>query len=556
MQLEEVTNDFNKLANGEQLEKLYYKGKRLAENYSYKSPFSMYDNGKSIVSPPRLKENAQQLEYISRELQNEEKFKDPYGTEFKKLLYDMYSNDYIAAGAVDIKVDTAFASPVQPELMPMGFKVYDSEEELQKALGKTGYTETDRTKLLQFIEDVDRITGMLYYKQDIAKQYMVGGRAALFVETFEADNTFGFPEGTPAVLKPLHWSYLNQVRVDTATWKFKSVRYTDFETQDEPLNFIPANKLIYITRNDHHMSPNHLWYGLSDYHSIWKISNIIRQCEEVDIPEIVTSMWAQAGYFKFNNMNIDEMDTFMGNLGPGLYRGFNNRVEFVPVPLKHDGWFIMTLLQNMISHMLMKLRVPEFMFSFDKATSRSSVEIQMNVFRDIAIAAERRMLDRFLGEQWYSYLIALWTKQNKPEMFDNDVDFMDIRKQKIRLEPRYKPITFEDILAKANSIELLLRRYVITRYEARQMNNLPPHNSVLDEAVNGLGQLLDLSPVEKIQQKEKEKMQQQFQSQGPPQFQAQSATNNFGQKGFTRTAPQRTNAAPIGTVGAGRGNKT
>jgi hypothetical protein len=294
------------------------------------------------------------------------------------------------------------------------------------------------------------------------------------------------------------------------------------------------------------ITPNNLFYGLSDFHSIWKISNIIRQCEEVDIPEIVTSMWAQAGYFKFSNMNTNEMDTFMSSIGPGLYRGFNNRIEYVPVPLKHDGWFIITLLQNMISHMLMKLRVPEFLYSMSKATSRSAVEIEMNVFRDIVLSAERWWLERHLQDQWYSHLVGLYTKE------------MDPRKQTVEIQQQYAPFNFEDILAKANSMELLARRYFIDRYEGRQMIGLPPHNKNLDKNVNEIGQLKDFSPTEKLQQERQDELfakQQKQQQTTMDQF-GGNKDKVSGQKGFTKTAPTRTNSAPIGTVGAGRGNKT
>lgn len=546
----DVTNDYSKLVHGQRLpEQPYLKAVRFASKYTPK--YRMWDiapKGIDVYKHP-LAESAQSAVFktvVQSEL-DEEKFKEPYGPEFKKLLYDMYANDYIAATAVDIINWASFGCEVAPRVMPIGNQVYESQEELDKALNKTDTSEDDRNELIDYIERVDRFTGMSHYKQDIAKQAMVGGRAALFIETFEGKNDFDFPVGTPAIIKPLHWSYLNQVRVETDSWKFKSVRYTDFESQSNPLVFIPANKLIYITRNDSHITPNNLFYGLSDYHSIWKISNIIRQCEEVDIPEIVTSMWAQAGFFKFSNMNTNEMDAFMESLGPGLYRGFNNRVEYVPVPLKHDGWFIITLLQNMISHMLMKLRVPEFLFSFDKATSRSSVEIQMNVFRDVAVAGNRQWLERYLDEQWYQHLVGLKMKEPDP------------RKHKLKIVRQYKPLTFEDILAKANSLELLARRYFLDRFEGRDMLGLPPHNKNLDSAVNPIGQLLDISPVEKIQQEHADKIAKEQQKQTTMDQFGQGSNipkSPTGQKGFTNTAPLRSNSAPIGTAGAGRGNKT
>lgn len=475
-----------------------------------------------------------------------EKFKDPYGAEFKKLLYDMFANDYIAAEAVMIRNWSAFAPQSQGTLMPMGDKVYESDEELQKDLDASGYDERDRKDLLNYIEKVNRFTKFRYYQQDIGIQSMVGGRAAMFIETYEKANPYDFPIGTPAVIKPLHWSFLNQVRVDTASWYFDSVRYTDFESSlNNDRVFIPASRLVYLTRNDHHVTPNNLWYGLSDFHSIWKISNIIRQCEEVDIPEIVTSFWSQGGWFEFQNMNTAEMDNFMSNIGPGLIRGFNSRAKFNQYNLKHDGWFIMTLLQNMIGHMLMKLRVPEFLFSFDKATSRSSVEIQMNAFRDIVLAGDRWWMERHVGDQWYDHLIGLWTKEPDP------------KKHTLRFQQNYLPLSFEDILAKANSIELLVRRYIVDRFEARQLLNMKPQNKNLDDVVNPAGQLKDLSPVEKIQQKLKEKQQKQQMQMTMDNFNKQQPQNNVNTTQSKGSAPaSRANSAIQGTPGAGRGNTT
>lgn len=541
-----VTNDYHELARGQIRnveEKAYAKAVSFAKNYQ--SQMAIYHP--HVAGRPgqqyknQLAESAQSAlqTFVSKEIEAE-KFKDPYGPEFKKVLYDMFVNDYVSAEAVNIRCWAAYAPQTEGQLMPMGERVYESNEELQTDLDKSGYKEKERKKMLEYIEKVNRFTGFRYYQQDIAKQSFVGGRAACFIETFEKKNDYDLPIGTPAIIKPLHWSFLDQVRVDTASWRLDSVRYKDFETNDNPLAFVPASRLVYITRNDHMITPNNLYYGLSDYHSIWKVSNIIRQAEEVDFPEIVTSFWAGSGIFKFTNMNSTEIDNFMESLGPGLFRGFNSRVEYQPVNLKHDGWFLMTLLQNMISHLLMKLRVPEFLYSMDKATSRSAVEIQMNVFRDVVLAADRWWMEHHLQQQWYDHLIGLWTNEPDP------------RKHTLRFVQRYTPLSFEDILAKANSLELLARRYMIDRYEGRQYLGLKPNNKNLDLHVNEIGQLKDLSPVEKLQQAHAEKLQKQRMT---AQAEGQTKMSDFGQKGF-RPPPQRSNSAPIGTKGAGRGNTT
>lgn len=563
-----ASNDFHDVSRGIKKEEIGFVTKRFAENYSStstsKSPYSYWNVGENDITKKYRNYMAESSlrsplqTFASKEIIRE-KFKPIYGSEFKKLLWDMYINDYIAGEAVDIKSYAAYANQLQPTLMPIGNKDYESEDDLRTALDDTGYDEKERKELLDFIQTVNVNTGMEWFQQYLATQSMVGGVAGLFVETFtkpvsipigkdEKKGSIEIPVGTPAMLKPLHWSYFDQVRVNEKSWAFEEVRYTDFENfaSNSPV-FVPARNLIYITRNDKMVTPNNLYYGLSDYHSILKLSNIIRQAEEVDFPEIVTSFWAGSGIFKFKNMNVDEMDKFMQSVGPALYRGFNSQIDFMPANLKHDGWFLITLIQTIISHMLMKLRIPEFMYAGSgKNTSRKDVEMQMNFFRDIVLAKERWNMDHFLNDQWYGELISLWTKETDP------------LKRKFRVVQNYAPLNFEDILAKANSLELLVRRYFIDIHEGRRYLGLKPFNKNIDEKVNEIGQLLDLSPVEKIQQENMEKRAEEqakaFANQ-PPAAAGQKPLPPAGQKGFTPPT-DRANSKRVGTSGAGRGNKT
>src|SRR4029078_1926711 len=422
--------------------------------------------------------------FLSTEI-DEEKFKDPYGGQFKSRLIDMDNNDYIASEAVNIRNWAAFHPENQFEitLMPVTNKKYDSEDQITTDLNAI-YKEDERKKIVEFIESVNNFNDFRYRQLALANQAFIGGRAALFIEkVLDANNKFKFPVGTPAILKPLSWSFLNQVRVETDTWGLKSVRYTDFESDSKfgEQKFVPASDLLYITRNDHNSNPNTLYYGKSDYHPILKLSESIRAAEESHIPEILTSMWSSGGLFQFTNMNTKQMDDFMASVGPGLYRGINSEnVKFTEFKLKHEGWFIMTLIENQITHMLMKLRTPEFLFNLSKATNRQAVEIQLNVFRDIVAEADRSWMNYHMNNQYYNTLLLLAPGINGV--------LTDPKQLKIKVVQRYKPLTFEDILAKANSIELLIRRFVIDRAEARGMLGLKPTNKVLDKYSNEVGQ--------------------------------------------------------------------
>lgn len=558
--LEHASNNYGLIARGEEPKEIepHAVHKRFAENFQSSSKYAYWNVNstnvtnkyqKYLAESARVRNSLQfDEEFISKEIL-ETKFKPIYGPEFKKLLWDAYINDYILGEATNIRSWSAFTNQTQPSLMPLSNKVYSSQEELDGALNDTGYSEQERRKFVTFIETVERNLDLEWYQQNLTRQSMVGGVAGLFVETFTADtkiNDVDIPKGTPALLKPLHWSYFDQVKVETDSWHLKSVRYTDFENQysDGPA-YIPARQLIYVTRNDHQVTPNNLYYGLSDYHSILKLSNIIRQAEEVDFPEIVTSFWCQPGILKFKNMNTTEMDKFMASIGPGLIRGFNSQVDFESVNIKHDGWFLITLLQTVITHMLMKMRIPEFMFSFGgKNTSRSDVEMQMNAYDKIVLSHDRWWMGHHLNTQLHNYLLSLVTDEKDP------------MQQKFRVVQNYIPLSFEDILAKANSLELLIRRFFIDRQEGRQFLGLRPQNKNIDDKVNQIGQLLDLSPVEKIKFKQQQELQKQKMDQQQKtmdQFAKQPLPE--GQKGF-QPPTDRANSKNVSVPGAGRGNAT
>jgi hypothetical protein len=535
--------------------------KRFAENFQRDSKYAYWNVSdknisqkykKHIAESAQVSNLAYDPEYISKEILAT-KFKPIYGPEFKKLLWDAYINDYILGEATNIRSWSAFANQTQISLMPISNKVYESQEELTTALDSTGYNENERKKIIKFIETVEWNLGLEWYQQDLARQAMVGGVAALFLETFTEEtriNDVTIPKGTPALIKPLHWSFLDQVKVDTATWKFESVHYTDFDNQysNEGPTYIPARQLLYVTRNDNGVTPNNLYYGISDYHPILKLSNIIRQAEEVDFPEIVTSFWCQPGILKFKNMNTDEMDKFMSQIGPGLLRGFNSQVDFEPVNVKHDGWFLITLLETVIRHMLMKMRIPEFMYAFGGSkSSRADVEIQMNAYDKLVLSNERWWMGHHLRTQLYDYLLALVTKEPDPT------------RQKFRVVQNFMPWSFEDILAKANSLELLVRRYFITLQEGRQFLGMKPYNSEISDRVNPIGQLKDLPPIDKIKFKQQQELQQQRMDQQQKtmdQFASNNPNQNpIGQKGF-QPPSERQNAKNVSVAGAGRGNKT
>ncbi|HEY1248021.1 MAG TPA: hypothetical protein VGE97_03435, partial [Nitrososphaera sp.] len=336
-------------------------------------------------------------------------------------------------------------------------------------------------------------------------------------------------------------------------WRITDIKYNDLNDEkdaaDDTKNFIAANQLLYFVRPSGHMVPEGLYYGLSDFHPILKCSEVIRQILERDALEIVTSMWSSSGIFEFESMNKKEQTDFMNQLKPALFRGWNKKVKFTPVQLKHDGWFLMNILDVMVKHILAKLRVPRSMIE-GSIENRAVGEAQLTAWQQTTVLRDREWAGAHKASQWYKTLADIWYGEKTDKYFIKVVDaFLDIE--------------FEDVLAKANAIELLIRRNIILPFEARLMF---PNLKEIDS--KELKRLED----EEFRKKEREmELQQkafeqkaalgaQFGGNGagngqngqPPNKSEDEKKKEFGKK----TPKERANAKIVSSVGAGRGNKT
>ena len=138
-------------------------------------------------------------------------------------------------------------------------------------------------------------------------------------------------------------------------------------------------------------------------------------------------------------------------------------MKFTPVPLKHDGWFIIQYLGLARQEVLRMLRVPDFLLNYT-ADSRSVIESAINIWSDFVIESDRQQIYDQVYPQFFHKLVKLYLENN-----DLDPKIANA----IRIRPVFKRISIEDLLSKANSLELLIRRDVITKREARNIVDLP-----------------------------------------------------------------------------------
>lgn len=519
---------------------------------------------------------------------NAQIFKDPLDTgdspSLKETLADTFNRDHLVRSTLELNAWATIHYPHKYQLYPLvgDQNEYNTDEELQKALeDETGLDKENQKKLLKYVATVIEVSEFENWLQQAWLNAMVGGRGAFFVEKLkETKKNFikdvDLYKDTPILFKPLSWENLGQTWIDEDTFRIKEVRYYDQElaiqmnrgrTTERP-DFIPIENLFYLTCDDSNSFKNSFGYGNSRLLPLIYLSAARRQATDKDIPEMFTSFWNQTGVLELEDMSEENKKYVMeqifraGSIAIVKMQG-GAGVRFTPVALKHDGWFMIQYLGLARGEVLRMLRTPDFMLNYD-ADSRSVVESAVAIWSDFLIAPDRKQVFGQAQNQFFSRLIKIFVDNNKG-LDENIVNA-------VRIRPVFSKISIEDLLSKANSLELLIRRDIVSKRESRNIINLPEKRikdkdedkklspaqwASLDEAERQL--LMETAAKESLLNNPPNpttvKMNGQFGSQQmnkPLQTsQDQLPTHGEGQAGI-KTPKTRQNAKVLASRGAGR----
>lgn len=407
-------------------------------------------------------------------------FKSPFQDEkAKDTLVNTFRFDHLIRSAIQLNSWITIKYHHKYQIYPLvgnDQEEYNTDEDLQKAVQTDADLKVeDQKKLLRYINTVVSVTDFETWLNNIWIDAQVGGRGAFFVETVKKTQKqfikdVDLYEGTPILFKPLHWKFLDQNYIDLDTFRIKEIRYADptmminLQSREERPDFIPVENIIYLTCDDTNPLENTFGYGNSRLIPLVHLSAARRQATDKDIPELLTSFWNQTGVGETD----DTSEANLAYLRKTLYQAGSIAIvnrqgfKFTPVPLKHDGWFIIQYLGLARQEVLRMLRVPDFLLNYT-ADSRSVIESAIGIWSDFVIESDRQQIFDQIYNQFFHKLVQLYLKGNNldPKIANG-----------IRIRPVYKRISIEDLLSKANSLELLIRRDVITKREARNIIDL------------------------------------------------------------------------------------
>jgi hypothetical protein len=511
-------------------------------------------------------------------------FKSPIDSDAKKTLVNTFRFDHLIRSAIQLNSWITVKYHHKYQIYPLvgnDQEEYNTDEDLQKAVQKEADLKIeDQKKLLRYINTVISITDFETWLNNIWIDAQVGGRGAFFVETVkktqkEFIKDVDLYEGTPILFKPLHWKFLDQTYIDLDTFRIKEIRYADptmminLQSRSGRPDYIPINDMIYLTCDDTNPLENSFGYGNSRLIPLVHLSAARRQATDKDIPELLTSFWNQTGVGETD----DTSEANLAYLRKTLYQAGSIAIvnrqgfKFTPVPLKHDGWFIIQYLGLARQEVLRMLRVPDFLLNYT-ADSRSVIESAIGIWSDFVIESDRQQIFDQVYNQFFHKLVQLYLKGNNmdPKIANG-----------IRVRPVYKRISIEDLLSKANSLELLIRRDVITKREARNIIDLSEKRIEDKEDDNGLtpiqkSNLAELEERLRIENEAKidlsKKMPQQQNPNPFNRFGNNSSSSNNQQKNqnpnqiketdaqkeaSVKTPKTRVNAKSLGSRGAGAG---
>lgn len=422
---------------------------------------------------------------------------DPYPQAYKARLGNAYAFDYAIRGAVNTLIHYVLGRELKSTVYPITRDSLTNQEEVDAALSAAGLTQDEVKGLQSFIDTVDEVTELKTKLRGAMAQAYVYGRSALWIKRATAESStvqeladVGYKEDVPTQLLLLNAFYLGQVTVDPDTSEPTSVNYQNGgifgkDAYGKPLKSydMPITEIVYFPREDYHITPANLNYGLSALQTILPVSEVNRRLNERVFPEINTSQWAGSGIIQFSGLNQGDMQTFTDEMmKPGNWKATNQQFQLHEYKLQVPGDFLLNQRDRNVRQELMQLRVPSFLMNFEDVTNRATTELIASVWQETVLEAERDWLRDILWKYWYRPLM---------ELYFPDKEFLYIR-AKVILE--FQSIDFSSLIEKAVAISNLVASNIISVREGREMLKLPPFPPDQQDQIDQAQKVLNENP--------------------------------------------------------------
>lgn len=313
---------------------------------------------------------------------------------------------------------------------------FDTDEERSAALNRVQshrpYIEAKKT-VEKLLKDIDWRTKF----HAAGVQASVYGRAA--IEKLKV-------RGKIVDLLVLNSKLLGEPQTNKDNYRFEGVVYLDLPFEN---NIFKASEIVYITRNNLHLSPGSLHYGLSDLEPVIDGSETKRIIKQEDLKEIAHSLWAGFMIVKFLNPNVTkaQMKTVVDSLVAGTPAGIDHEVEIQVVEVAQNAPMLLELINEMNRETLRDLGIPSPLVGYENIQNYATLQQTLLAWKESDLQSER---------QWFKNIIQ---RQLLDELFQQELDSLQLEQNEEQeleleseLESELEPQTEENIITNNNKI--------------------------------------------------------------------------------------------------------
>lgn len=221
-------------------------------------------------------------------------------------------------------------------------------------------------------------------------------------------------------LNVLNSKLLGDVEVDQDTWEFIGVHYRDLPKHDDLLE---AENIIYITRNDYHISSGSMYYGLSDLEPIVDGSETKRIIKQEDLKEIARSLWAGFGWMLFKDPNIthEQMSEIVNKMKAGAWTATDQSVELQVQEIAQNAPMLLEIINEMNLETARDLAIPSPLVGYENKQNYSNLVQTLISWKESDLDAERRWLSDLIEGQLLSEIFKQELDEQGVQIPDGNV---------------------------------------------------------------------------------------------------------------------------------------
>lgn len=445
-----------------------------------------------------------QLKNFNKIQDNYISFRPLHSKDTKARLGNMFEADPYLKSQLRYLTRYKFGRKIKPRLVPLEIDDYSSREDIDKAVDSI-IGVRKRTDFMKFIAKVDEISSVYDHARRGDTVSMVYGTSAFWkslakkpIHLPKSDITI--PVGTPIHLKPINsfqLSYIHQnletfepeiYQYENPTQEIIKVRNADriynkeitelvykkkiesrMDTNASPV-MLKFENLLLFDRDNPGVTPDTYYYGMSPLVSGLSISENLRRIDNKILPEINETQYRPIAIFtvkKDSNYDLTALAKELSVAGNNVV--VNDDVTVTQLNVTNNVASILQEKDDLIKNQLTLTGIPSPLFNQKEITTRSTLELVINIWQNTNLEDERKFLNDTMWYFWYRDLMSIFFKGEK---------YLDLE-LKVILE--FENRKFTPFIDMAKPLLEMFTQNAISKKELRRATDFPEFSEDKDD---------------------------------------------------------------------------